>query len=57
MRGLHDIVWQNEHAEAERILRQTKTRDVDRDYLIRQKALDDYLRAKYNSPTYQNLEG
>lgn len=49
MHGIKEINWQNEHQEAERILRQTKTRDVDRDWLIRQEALDNYLKAKYGN--------
>jgi hypothetical protein len=55
MHGIKEIKdFNKEHQEAERILAGTKTRDVDRDYLIRQQALDNYLRDKYGSPSFKN---
>jgi hypothetical protein len=49
MHGIKEINFQNEHKEAERILANAKVSDVDRDWLIRQEALDNYLKAKYGN--------
>ena len=49
MHGIKEINFQNEIKEAERILNSHKTQDVDRDWLIRQEALDLYLKAKYGN--------
>lgn len=49
MHGIKEINFQNEHAEAQRILANTKVSDIDRDWLIRQEALDNYLKAKYGN--------
>ena len=49
MHGIKEINFQNEHQEAQRILANTKTQDVDRDWLVRQEALDNYLKAKYGN--------
>ena len=50
MYGINEIKdFNKEHQEAQRILAQSKTQDVDRDWLIRQEALDNYLKAKYGN--------
>lgn len=49
MHGIKEINFQNEHQEAQRILANTKVADVDRDWQIRQEALDNYLKAKYGN--------
>lgn len=49
MHGIKEINFQNEIKEAERILANSKIADVDRDWLIRQEALDNYLKAKYGN--------
>ena len=49
MHGIKEINWQNEHQEAQRILADNPSKDIDRDYLVRQQALDNYLKAKYGT--------
>ena len=50
MHGIKEIKdFNKEHQEAQRILANTKVSDVDRDWLIRQDALDKYLKAKYGN--------
>jgi hypothetical protein len=47
MHGIKEINFQNEHATAKEILAKNPPKDIDRDYLIRQQALEEHLRAKY----------
>ena len=49
MHGIKEINWQNEHQRAQEILANSPTTDIDKDYLIRQQALDNYLKAKYGN--------
>ena len=46
MHGIKEINWQNEHQEAQRIL-DNHSKDIDKDWQVRQQALDAYLKAKY----------
>ena len=49
MHGIKEINFQNEHNQAQEILAQRPVKDIDRDYLVRQQALDAYLKAKYGN--------
>ena len=49
MHGIKEINFQNEHNQAQAILAQRPAKDIDRDYLVRQQALDAYLKAKYGN--------
>ena len=46
MHGIKEINFQNEHQEAQRILA-NHSKDIDKEYAVRQQALDAYLKAKY----------
>ena len=47
MHGIKEINFQNEHKRAQEILANNPSTDIDKDYFIRQQALDTYLKAKY----------
>ena len=47
MHGIKEINFQNEHAKAKEILARNPVKDIDNDYLVRQQALDAYLKEKY----------
>lgn len=47
MHGIKEINFQNEQAKARDILINNPPRDIDKDYIVRQQALDAYLKAKY----------
>ena len=47
MHGIKEINFQNEQAKARDILINNPPKDIDNDYQVRQRALDDYLKAKY----------
>lgn len=49
MHGIKEINFQNEHQQAQAILSERPIKDIDRDYLVRQQALDAYLKAKYGN--------
>lgn len=47
MHGIKEINFQNENAIAQKILAEKPAKDIDRDYQVRQQALEQYLRTKY----------
>lgn len=47
MHGIKEINWQNAQAKARQILERDPPKEIDGDYLLRQRTLDDYLKAKY----------
>lgn len=47
MHGIKEINFQNEHNQAKEILANSPVKDIDRDWQIRQDALNAYLKAKY----------
>jgi hypothetical protein len=47
MHGIKEINFQNEHNQAQAILKANPSKDIDRDWKTRQDALDAYLKAKY----------
>lgn len=49
MHGIKEINFQNRNEEAQRILASAPKNDIDKDYLVRQQALDAYLKAKYGN--------
>lgn len=50
MHGINEIKdFNRENQEAQRILATHKVGEIDRDWLIRQQALNNYLKAKYGN--------
>jgi hypothetical protein len=50
MHGINEIKnFNRENQEAQRIIATHKVNEIDRDWIVRQKALDDYLKAKYGN--------
>lgn len=49
MHGIKEINFQNEHQQAQAILNAKPVKDIDRDWQVRQNALDAYLKAKYGN--------
>ena len=47
MHGIKEINFQNRNEQAQEILARNPVREIDRDYEVRQQALDAYLKAKY----------
>jgi len=50
MHGIKEIInFNDRNQEAQRIIAQTPKNQIDKDYLVRQQALDAYLKAKYGN--------
>lgn len=49
MHGIKEINFQNRNEEASVILANNPVKEIDRDWQIRQQALDAYLKAKYGN--------
>lgn len=49
MHGIKEINFQNRNEQAQDILARNPIKDIDRDWQVRQNALDAYLKAKYGN--------
>jgi hypothetical protein len=49
MHGIKEINFQNRNEEAQRVLANRPVKAIDKDWHVRQGALDAYLKAKYGN--------